>query len=290
MLKQNSWFIGGFIMAFGVIGFAWAIGPTTGCVQVESNPDFDAAQFVLEIDPADASCKTQGQVGCRIYGGNGSCSATDPITGRIFTATSRSLSDGSLSWTLEGDLNADAVFVVSKLNLLRRNSNSKTQACSYVYSDEARSGKGLGYKSNGNFANVDYIEICSDGVDSPVSTPLPGCPEAIQAALDGGDFGDYAIIGQISDAKMLTLCIKNDPDITVLECINEGEDVAVNSGLPFCNEGPDMDGDGRPDGAQPMMRNTTVATQNVGTNSCVYTCLPPPLTFGGRSQCAYVCN
>lgn len=306
MSNHRLLIISGLAITLGSMASAWAGGsseydPDEGeCVQATNNANFDVAAFTLKVDPDAASCAAQNQIGCRIEGGEGSCSSGD-----LFTVKSWVLSNGSVKWMVKGELNADAVFVVPKKPGKHYRRSHKTgghhhgggkkdddlMACGYIYSDEARSGKKLGLKSDGEFATVDYIEVCSDGLNKQVTSPLPACPEDVQTALNDGSIpGDFAIVGQISDADTVTLCLKDDPNITVFECVNEETPATANSGLPSCSEGPDLNNDGHPDGAMPFIRNSTVQTQKVGDASCVFTCLPPPLTFGGRSQCSYICN
>jgi hypothetical protein len=261
---------------------------------VDNDPAFDVARSVL-IVKGDTTCSSFkdssgiSQVGCRIPNGYGTCTAIDPTTHEVlFTAQSKLLSNGSVQWSLDGKFKADVVLVAGA---------SHGSACSYLYADEAVAGKGLGFlKSTGKYANVNYVEVCTDrsNVPEPVTLkPLPECPQDVQDALDDGSIeGDFAIVGQIGDADTATLCIKDDAAITVHECINEEglSSESSSSDLPLCSEGPDMNEDGHPDGPQPFKRVMTFDLNKVGDGSCVYTCVPPPLTLGGRSQCGYICK
>lgn len=114
------------------------------------------------------------------------------------------------------------------------------------------------------------------------TTPQPACPQDIQDALDDGTIpGDFAIVGLIGDADTTTLCLKSG--VAVFECANT-EGGLPDSGLPEC-------GDLTPNGVVPVLkRNMTTDLTKVGNTSCVFTCVPPPLTIGGRSQCGYICN
>ena len=148
-----------------------------------------------------------------------------------------------------------------------------------------------------NLATVSSDQAAdSDTATISVALPppelLPDCPQDIQEALNDGTIpGDYAIVGQISDADSVTLCIKEDFQITVTECVNQegtGSLPPPSSGEPLCSEGPFLNGEFQ--GAQPLMRDITFLMSKVGEASCVYTCVPPPLTLGGNQRCGYICK
>jgi len=273
-----------FILGPGAVVSAWCNGTTTACVQ-----DAPGAQSVAKTAASTALCstlQTSKKFGCRITNGSGSCTAVDSKGQPLFTATSAKRASGAVDWQItDYKTKVDAV-------LVNQIAPTASTACSYTYTTEAVAGDGLGQKkSDGTFVNPNYLEFCSDGQSQTVD--LPPCPTDVQNALNDGSIpGEYAIVGQISDANTATLCVKENAGISVQECINlEGAtSSAAANGLPLCSDGPDTDGDGHPDGSLPFKRNITFIQQKVGDSSCTYTCVPPPMTIGGRSQCGYICK
>lgn len=269
------------VMAAGVLALGTAGPVWSQCVQ---GPGVDQAKYSLLID-GTTSCAKLSQAGCRISGGQGTCEVPG-----LFRAQSTLASDGSVSWSLlSHTVGIDAVLVGGA---------SSGNACANFYPDDADTGQsGLGFrKSTGQYSNVTYVEFCTDGEDSidpTAAVPVPACPEDVQTALDEVFLAttDIAITYQFDDnlGVVSSLCVKGgleNPNVTVIPCLNEPVPIPGPTALPRCSEVVS------PETGLPFVlkNNSTYFMAGVQRSSCVYTCVPPPMTLGGRSQCAYVCR
>lgn len=258
------------IATLGLAGSAWGAGCTDDA-PTESD-------YTLVID-ATATCAnlSANMTGCRIDSGQTSCTAPNGMTATLTSGTIGGTVP--VSFTTTG-FQADVSLIGGA---------TQGSSCGYFYSDGTNVATNLHFvKSNGGNAQVKYVDVCTDGQDEappPVTRVLPACPQDIQDALDEGTIpGDLAyVIQNISDGDSATLCIKNDPDFTETDCVNEEAD----SGSPFppCN---DLDRNGVPDFADGP--NMTPLIEKVGENSCTKTCLPSPLTYESGSSCKQVCK
>ena len=259
---------------------------------MEDDPDFDVAKYVVQ-GGMTSSCKKLGeQTGCRIYHGHGSCTAYDSdseSSKKLFTATSRKLKDGSIEWEVDGEFKADAVLVKSWHH---------KKSCSYLYSDDAMAGQGLGYrKSNRSFAHVAYVDVCTDGKnnsqpDIPIGS-LPECPSDVQSALDESKLGDtdFAIAYNFDEelGVVSTVCVKGgltQPDFDIIPCVNRPIVDQVDSDLPFCSEvvSPET---GLPFEFQNINSYDVIGVRG---SACVVFCPNANVSLGGRSQCVIMCG
>ena len=269
-------------MALGAAGMAWS-----QCIQGSGT---DQAQYVLQAD-GTLTCARLGQTGCRVDKGKGTCKAPEGL----FTATSTLAGDGSVTWSLGSHtVGIDAVLI---------GGGSGGNACAYFYPEDAETGQsGLGFRRRTNpdqFANVPYVEFCTnqkDDIPAPAPAPLvPTCSVTEQTALDRLGFGvtiNYQF--DIELGVVSGLCVQggldaaiNNPEnpVKVIECINEPVPITGPTELPLCSEV--LSPEGNP---FILKNNSTYFMAGVEGSSCVYTCVPPPLTLGGRSQCGYICQ
>lgn len=262
---------------FGVHTNAFA-----GCTQTAPG-----AKTVAVVD-GTAACVNAGQAGCSISNGTGSCQAFDGNGNPVFTATSSLDTQGRVSWSVTGPYKADTVLVAGA---------NSGNTCGYFYDKDTASGTGLGFlKTNGTYQGVQGVAVCSDlKADAPqaVLNVVPACPADIQAALDDGTIeGDFAIVGKVTDGDSVTLCTRKNAGLTETLCINqEGKTLPPTlAGTPRCSEGPDLNGDGIPDGPLPLKRNISFPASKVGDGSCLYICSPPNTALEGTSSCKYVCK
>lgn len=268
------------LLMLGLSNAGWA-----ACVQ-----DAPAADTIAVIDATTGCASVNGQVGCRIDNGTGSCTATDGAGNVLFTASSSLDALGRVNWSVDPSS-------AYKIDSVLVGGATQGNACGFFHSYDTEAGTGLGFqKSNGGYANVTYVDVCTDMKKEVAIAPppvIPACPQDIQDALNDQTIeGDFAIVGKITDGDSPTLCIRQNPGITVTFCENEEGKNATGptaSGAPRCSEGPDVTGDGVPDGAEPFKRNTTFVTSKVGNSSCYYMCVPPPMTLNGVQSCAYYC-
>ena len=272
--------ISGLVLMLGILESAWS-----QCVQSTDPQSPPPAKYVALVDGTTSCGNVGGQVGCRINGGIGTCSFPDQ-NNPLFTATSVLASNGSVNWSLTGPIKADVVITGGA---------SQGNACGYFYPNDAVAGKGLGNKkSNGQFSNVTYVDICTDGENEPEPIELPKvqeCPEDVKAALLAAD-ADIAVTYKLDKylGVISSFCVKGGLEtpadgISITKCINEPSMATTQSDLPFCTDVLSPDGN-------PVILtnlNTVNVAGGVGS-SCAYTCLPPPMTFDGRTQCAYICK
>jgi hypothetical protein len=258
-------------VAMGGLGNAWA-----ECVQ-----NAPGAETVAIVDGTTGCPSIQGQVGCRIDNGSGTCVAKDLLGNTLFTAYSAKDSSGRVNWSVDPSSRY-------KIDSVLLGGATSGNACGYFYKNDASSGSGMAFaKSNGGYSNVTYADVCTnlkDNTPPPPPKPLPGCPADVQAALDKGTIpGDYAIVGTITDGDSATLCLKSG--VTVEPCINEegkGLGTTPAGKVPRCSEGPNAAG------SPSFKRNLTFSMNKTGENSQLFVCLPPTYTFAGGQSCGWV--
>lgn len=264
----------------GVVVLAlFALGLTNN-VQAECTQTAPGAKSVAIVDGTTGCASLNMQTGCRMDPGSGVTSCTHP--GGLFTATSQINADGSVSWALQSGSakKADSVLV---------GGGTGGNACGYFYEKDAMAGSGMGFKkSNGQYANVTYVDVCTDGKtdQAQVIKTLPACPQDVQDALNDGTIeGDYAWVGKITDGDSLAFCLRQNAGIQVTECINvEGKNLGPDpSGLPYCSQGPTGKG------PQPFKKNLTIPAAKVGDGSCFFSCPPTNYSYGGYTVCTYSC-
>jgi len=256
-----------------------ALGLTNN-VQAECTQTAPGAKSVAIVDGTTGCASVNMQTGCRMDPASGVTSCTEP--GGLFTATSQMNPDGSVSWALQGGsaVKADSVLV---------GGGTGGNACGYFYEKDAMAGSGMGFKkSNGQYANVTYVDVCTDGKTDQVQVieTLPTCPPDIQAALDDGTIeGDVAWVGKITDGDSLAFCVRQGAGIQRTDCINvEGKNLGPHpSGLPYCSQGPTGKG------PQPFKKDISITGAKVGDGSCFYYCPPTNYSYGGYAACSYLC-
>lgn len=129
-------------------------GPViAGCI--DSTPE---ANFVAVIKTHKGCGSVKGQFGCRIDGGVGTCTATDPNNeARTFTATSE-VDQGVVKWSIDSKstIGADTALV----HAMRDN-----YACAYSYPSDVVSGSG-GYENRkGEMRQIKSVYVCADSKD-----------------------------------------------------------------------------------------------------------------------------
>ncbi len=161
----------------GLMSLAVSVSAWGACVQHQPG-----ASTVLKTMAPEHCGDINGQVGCAIDRGNGSCDAYDSRGKLLFTVTSLSArGSGGLSWEVSTPddvplTNVDAVII---------NGARSGEACVYLYEDDAGSGTGMGdfdiFRSG--YASVGSAEFCTDG-EGQASLDVPDCAE-IKNDLDG---------------------------------------------------------------------------------------------------------
>lgn len=283
------------LASLSILGLAVSHGALAECVQGEGA---DQAQYTILVD-GTTSCANLQQSGCRVDKPDGSCTAYKDGEA-LFTAHIDKNNKGSISWTLEPGAVAgvDAVLV---------GGGQQGNACGYIYPDRAGDGQsGLGFQdSRGKFSNVTYVEVCVDteggGSSGPdVDTTIPECPAPIAAALNQpGTPPGFALYYQFHPflGATTSFCIKGGPltdpvDPSAFEfigCTNEPTDMMdehdPETDEPLCSEVVS------PISGEPIELRNSLTTDIIGGqgSSCVYTCMPPPLTVDGRNQCGVIC-
>lgn len=285
-------------------GLGWTQGILAQCVQDDSNQ----ARYMMQVDGTTA-CTNLQQVGCRIdsvTGDGGDCTAVNSAGDVLFTAHAVEAADGSINWSLlSSNVQVDSVLV---------GGGQKGNACNYFYPDVAPVGQtGMGYQSDkGSFAKVTYVEVCTDQSDDVAPPPpppvvVPNCPTDVQNALDDLSIpGDIAFIYQFDDflGATMSFCVKGgsltelSDDIQYIPCTNEpttlydpenpSQDPPLCSSIPTDDPAKDRDGDGYRDFF--FRNNLSPFVAGLKGSSCIYTCLPPPMTLDGRNQCGYICR
>lgn len=275
------------------VGFLTLATATHGIAQAEQCVSDDSA-FSRPLLVGNASCADLGLSGCRIQRGQTSCALPDVIAASI---TSGAVGQrGPISWALDpySEFNADVVIMGGVTTSTRARG-----ACGFYY-DEAESGDYLGYdRGNESFSTVSYVDVCTDlqtPEPPPVATTLPECPDSLQTILDSGALGndvDFLATYQLDEelGVISTLCaqggiVVGNPDVEIIPCVNEpSEQQGEAADLPLCSEVQITPG------VDPKLENlNTFTVAGVTGSRCAYTCLPPPMTFGGRTQCAFICR
>lgn len=268
MRNEITILVGGvFVMVIGTAGPAWG----DGCVQ--QPPEADT---VATIDAVAACGNVVGHVGCRINSGQSSC--TYDTGAGMATATvevGAVGSPGPISWASDGAVDIAIAGGATGAN-----------NCAYIFSHDAFVGNGEGFKkSNGQFQNVKFLDICTDQTPEPeqVSQELAPCPADVQAALNDGTIkADVAVTWEIGETPNTALCVKNS--FAVTPCINAVLEPGTNtSGFPLCNE-LDIDDDGDLD-PLPFTAITTFESIDLGENTCKLVCPSTNYSTGGSSTC-----
>jgi len=170
--------------------FAFAQPVMAECVQ--SDPPADT---ILAIDANNGCVDIQGQEGCTIKGGVGTCTYTD-LDGNFFKINSSLNSDGSLSWALDQSSTITGIDTA----VIGGGSGGKNN-CGYIHNFDVASGSGGDCKtvdSSGNctgFQNITSLDICTDGQDD-IAPPPPVVAEKLTFCSAPGDTND---IGELDD-------------------------------------------------------------------------------------------
>ncbi len=229
--------------------------------------------------------------GCKVGKGQSTCSIPHP-SGEYAAVVE--INDGvgiknntnEVSWSVDcAPLNGGTCPDAIGIDWVNTKGSTGGTECGFVYTDDPTSDSMLYFnKSNGGFASISEVTAYTDFEEKIelITRTLPGCPPDVQAALNDDVIpGDFAIVGDISQADSLTLCLKEDA-VQIIECLNVEE--GDTGDLDKCK-------DIEIDGVSPnLVRNITFDLFKVLDTSCIYTCVPPPMTLGGRSQCGYICN
>lgn len=247
---------------------------SAAAVCVESDPPVDT---IVSIDANNGCGNIQGQEGCDIKGGVGTCTYTDS-EGNFFTANSTLNADGSLSWALDPASTITGVdsFVIE--GAAKGNSN-----CAYLAEFDVTSGSGGDCKSfdnSGNctsFQNITGFNVCTDGQDDipppppPVAEAFPSCQpiEGMLGELDNTGImcpvyteldpppADSGLM--IGDQKPVVVCNlekdKEDWGAT------DGSDLCCQCGIPEATQTACIATEDRTECTQTMTVNPTQSVQ-----------------------------
>lgn len=203
----------GGLFLLGVSVTAWGV-----CVQ----GDDPGASTILKADGKQSCENIEGQIGCFIDGGNGTCDAYDNGV-LLFTADSTHNTTDGVIWSIrvpvpsDDDYNTDDPIILKKVDTVAINGARKGNTCVFIYGDEAKSGLGMGDfdpdKVN-PFSNVQDVHFCTDSTNTTADIPVPSC-DSIEGGLDGTAI---TCPESLNDQRFLISLDPNEPDWNPTAC------------------------------------------------------------------------
>jgi hypothetical protein len=236
--------------------------------------DEPGASTVLKSAGPQSCNRINGQFGCDVKHGKGTCTVYDDYENVLFTVESEFNNEDGLSWSI-----TTAAPLAAKVNsvIVKSSAVQSGNACDYIYGDEAVTGSGQGWfreiRGYGSgFANVQTAWFCTDGQTD--DTPPPDCRDIEVLDGTGIDCGNL----NPEDERFLISLDPNSPDWNPVECtcnvdFNPCEEGAINpEGVP--QGGPDN----KCTGDEPLKAlPVSFEAINDGTTIC--------RTIGGQRRC-----